>query len=83
MTLPSKSGGFQLPKIETVSDHIYVESLDTMYLYWALTQYIQKVRHGEMKVGTVKIVSTFKKSVFWPIIPIIPMGPNFWACLQS
>ena len=47
-----------------------------MYLDWAFTQYIQKVRHGEMKVGTVKIVSTFKKSVF------CPMGPNFWACLK-
>ena len=47
-----------------------------MYFDWAFTQYIQKVRHGEMKVGTVKIVSTFKKSVF------CPMGPNFWACLN-
>ena len=47
-----------------------------MYFDWAFTQYIQKVRHGEMKVGTVKIVSTFKKSVF------CPMGPNFWACLK-
>ena len=26
-----------------------------MYFDWASTQYIQKVRHGEMKVGTVKI----------------------------
>ena len=51
-----------------------------MYFDWAftqyITQYVQKVRHGEMKVGTVKIVSTFKKSVF------CPMGPNFWACLK-
>ena len=55
-----------------------VESPDIMYFDWALTQYIQKVRHGEMKVGTVKIVSTFKKSVFCPT----SMGPNFWACLN-
>ena len=32
-----------------------------MYFDWAFTQYIQKVRHGEMKVGTVKLVSPFKK----------------------
>ena len=76
MTLPSKSGGFQLPTIRAASNQISVESSDTMYFDWAFTQYIQKVRHGEMKVGTVKIVSTFKKSVF------CPMGPNFWACLN-
>ena len=77
MTLPSKSGGFQLPKIETVSSHIGVESPGILYFDWAFTQYTQKVRHGEMKVGTVKIeYSTSKKSVFWP------MGPNFWACLK-
>ena len=28
-----------------------------MYFDWDFTQYIQKVRHGEMKVGTVKIAS--------------------------
>ena len=76
MTISSKSGGFQLPKIEAVSSQIWVESYGSMYFDWVPTQYIQKVRHGEMKVGTVKIVSTFKKSVF------CPMGPNFWACLN-
>ena len=64
----SKSGGFQLPKIEAVSSQIWVESPDSMYFDWALTQYIQKGRHSEIRVGTVKIVSTFKKSVFCPII---------------
>ena len=44
MTLPSKSGGFQLPKIEAVSSQIRVESPDSTYFDWALTQYIQKVR---------------------------------------
>ena len=56
--LPSKSGGFQLPKIKAVSSQIWVESPDSMYFDWASAQYIHKVRHSEMKVGTVKIVST-------------------------
>ena len=71
MTLPSKSGGFQLPKIEAVSSQIWVESPDMMYFDWVRTQYIQKGRHGEMKVGTVKIVSTFKKSAFALRDPIL------------
>ena len=37
MTLPSKSGGFQLPKIETVSSHMSVESRDILYFDWTGT----------------------------------------------
>ena len=71
MTLPSKIGGFQVPKVEAVSSQVRVKSPDTMYFHWALTQYIQKGRHSEIRVGTVKIVSTFKKSVFALRDPIL------------
>ena len=71
MTLPSKIGGFQVPKVEAVSSQIKVESPDIMYFHWAFTQYIQKGRHSEIRVGTVKIVSTFKKSVFALRDPIL------------
>ena len=77
MTLPSKSGGFQLPKIETVSRHICVESPDILYFDWDPTQYIQKVRHGEMKGRNGQNCLYLQQvTVFWP------MGPNFWACLN-
>ena len=50
-----------------------------MYFDWAFTQYIQKVKHGEMKVGTVKIVSTFKKSVFCPTTTMIIMMNEMYS----
>ena len=68
-----------MPKVEAVSSQITVESPDTMYFHWALTQYIQKGRHSEIRVGTVKIVSTFKKSVF---ALRYGTGPNFGTCLK-
>ena len=83
MTLPSKSGGFQLPKIEIVSSHMCVESPDILYFDWDLTPYIQKVRHGEMKVETVKIVSTFKKSGFWPMYYYGTQFLGLSSCLNN
>ena len=59
MTLPSKSGGFQLPKIEAVSSLIWVESPGSVYFNWAQHEYSCTIyieskawRNEGRKVGT-------------------------------
>ena len=74
MTLPSKSGGFQLPKIAAVSSQIEIDSHGNMYFDWALTQYIQNIAwRNEGRNGQNCLYARlylFKKAVFCPIIPI-------------